>query len=153
MVWCISIISPLPFLEVIHCCQQPIEILVFCISVTMSLTKRSCVMPYLPTMALCFYQVIHFMFGDFRTTITTPNRILSVWLYLMLLSSYYAQHCFSIPWQLVLECMLEDVLEFSFYHSYFLFHTHTDTDVKHVTSTYYHNWHSILYVHRWFNTC
>ena len=48
--------------------------------------------------------------------------IFSVWLYLVLLPPYTAQHYLSIPWQLVLDDMLEDVLESPFYHSKKLSH-------------------------------
>ena len=39
----------------------------------------------------------------------------------MLLPPYPPQHYFSIPWQLVLEDMPEDMLELSFYHFIFIF--------------------------------
>jgi hypothetical protein len=51
--------------------------------------------------------------------ITTLNRIFSVWLYVMLLPSYPAQYQFSIFCQLVLENMLENMLEFSFFQNDF----------------------------------
>ena len=64
--------------------------------------------------------------------ITTLNRKFSLWLNLMLFLPYLAQHQFSILWKLVLEYLLEDILEVSFYHCFF-FHILTDTKLKHVT--------------------
>ena len=65
--------------------------------------------------------------------------VFSVGLYLMLLPPYPCSTQVSIRCQLVLEDMLEDMLEFSFYHRcYLLFHILTNTKSKHVTSTYYH---------------
>ena len=72
----------------------------------------------------------------------------------MLLPPYLAQHWLSFLWQLELEYMLEDVLEFSLYHCYF-FHIFTNTNFKHVTSTYYDSWYlvfefifNVTYFHR-----
>ena len=44
-----------------------------------------------------------------------------------------------IPWQLVLDDTLEDVLNFSFYNCYSFFHVLNNTQFKHITSTYYHS--------------
>ena len=47
--------------------------------------------------------------------------LFSVSLHLMLLPPYPAQHQVSIPCQVVLEGILEDMMESSFYHSNFSF--------------------------------
>jgi hypothetical protein len=40
--------------------------------------------------------------------------------------------------------MLEDMLEFFFYHWFLFFITLTNTNFKHVTSTYYHSWYLVF---------
>ena len=41
----------------------------------------------------------------------------------------------------MLKNMLEDMMEFSFYHCYLFFYILINTKFKHVTSTYYHSWY------------
>ena len=48
--------------------------------------------------------------------VTTQNRIFCVWLYLMLLPPYLAQHSYSILSWLVLEDLLEDSPPFGYSH-------------------------------------
>ena len=81
--------------------------------------------------------------------------IFSVWLYLVLLPPYHAQQSFSKYWQLVLEDMLKDVLEFSFLSLLFFFYIPINIEFQHVTSTYYHSWYlvfeftfNVTYFHR-----
>ena len=46
--------------------------------------------------------------------------------------------------QLVLEDILEDMLDFYFYHYYLFLHILTNTKFKYVTSTYYHSWYLVF---------
>ena len=65
---------------------------------------------------------------------STLNMISSVWLCLVLLSPTLLNTNFQIPWQLVLEDMLEDVLDSPFRILFFIFLL--TQKFKHVTSTY-----------------
>jgi len=108
-------------------------------------------LPYTCTMLHCVFWVDK---GNDKQTcltimaFTTLNMISSVWLYLTLLLPYPIQHWFSVPWQLVLDIMLEDMLKFSFYPCScffcFSFHILTNCKFKHVTSTYYYNWYLVF---------
>ena len=88
---------------------------------------------------------------------TTLNRISSVWLNLVLLPSYLAQHLFLILWQLLLEDMLEDMLEFSFYHCYYFFISlltlNSNKQLPHISILFLLSQINIWTTRTWSNVC
>jgi hypothetical protein len=101
-----------------------------------------------------FYMGIS-IFKNGRAANSTLNTICSVWLYLVLLPPYPAQHLFSIPWWLVLEINVPLPFLLPPPLLYCSFPILTNTKFKHVTSTYYHSWYVVfeftfivIYFHR-----